>query len=217
MLQISPALKYTVLGSVAVHLIIASTTFDQLWYVHDRGFERAHIAQVTGWIGVTGGVLSTFFGGIGSDWWTQHRRGGRTGFFFWVMLVLTPLNIAYRLVEPGSFLFWLGVFSTYFTLGAFYGPVFSAVQELVLPEIRGTVVALLILANSVVGVGIGVSAAGFAIDHLVGAGVVEPYTAVVLALTLLSTGAIPGFHLAASRFERDRDTLRLAVTEGLSN
>jgi len=116
-LHTCPDLGYTVVGSVAVHLIIASTTFDQLWYVQERGFERAHIAQVTGWIGVTGGVLGTLFGGIGSDWWTQHRDGGRARFFFWVMLVLTPLNVAYRLVEPATFLFWLGVFSSYFMLG----------------------------------------------------------------------------------------------------
>ena len=213
-LKLSPALRWTIIGGVFLHLIIAATAFDQLWYVHERGCERARIAQMVGWIGVVGGVLGNFFGGIGSDWWKQHREGGRTRFFFWVILVLLPVIVVYRLVEPSSILFWIGIFATFFLLGAFYGPAFSTVQDLVPPGIRATVVALYILTNSVLGVGLGISAAGYVIDHLIAAGATQPYSATLLVLTVLSMAAIPSFHAAARRFESDRGRVYRAAADG---
>ena len=83
-------------------------------------------------------------------------------FLFWIMLVLTPLTIAYRFVDPASLLFMVGIFLGYFQLGCFYGPTFSTVQELVPPQIRGTLVAFYILSLNFVGLGIGVT--GYRLD-----------------------------------------------------
>ena len=47
----SPALMMTIGGGVAFHFILGASAFEQLWYVEERGFERAEIARYTGWIG----------------------------------------------------------------------------------------------------------------------------------------------------------------------
>ena len=206
-LRTSPALLMTIGGGVAFHFILGAATFDQLWYVQERGFERAEIAQITGWIGISAGLLGNLFGGIGGDWFLRRTGVGRPMFLFWIMIVLAPLNLAYRLVDPASALFWLGVFIGFFQLGCFYGPTFSTVQELVPPQIRATVVALYILLLNMAGVAIGVSAAGWYVDRLMAAGDPAPYTTALLWFTVISFTAIPLFFLAGKRYERDKARL----------
>ena len=203
----SPALMLTMLGGVAYHFILGVASFDQLWYVQERGFERAEIAQYTGWIGITGGILGNLFGGMGSDWFHKKTGLGRPMFLFWIMIVLAPLNIAYRLVDPASMFFWLGIFVGFFQLGCFYGPTFSTVQELVPGHVRGTIVAFYLLMLNLIGVGLGVTLAGVTIDWMMASGVAEPYTIALLGFTTISLLAIPAFYFAGKRFEKDRSAL----------
>jgi MFS family permease len=206
-LRFSPALTLTIAGGVVMHFVLGAATFDQLWYVQERGFERAEIARLTGWIGMIGGVLGNLFGGVVSDWYLRRTGTGRAIFLFWLGLVLMPFNIAYRLVDGGSPLFWIGVFTGYFGLGAFYGPTFSTVQELVPPQIRATVVAFYILVLNLIGLGVGITVGGWAIDRMIAAGVPEPYSKTLLVFTLISQLAWPLFLLAGRRFRRDRERL----------
>ncbi len=206
-LKRSPALTMTIGGGVAFHFILGAATFDQLWYVQERGFDRTEIAEMTAWIGIFGGILGNLFGGAGGDVFLRKTGLGRPLFLFWIMVILAPINVAYRIVEPDSIWFWLGVFFGYFQLGCFYGPTFSTVQELVPPRIRGTVVAFYILSLNFVGLGIGITAGGIAIDMLKADGVADPYTWTLLSFTLLSLLAIPLFYFAGRRFDRDREAL----------
>ena len=208
----SPALVMTILGGVAFHFVLGAATFDQLWYVQERGFDRAEIAQLTGWIGIIAGISGNLFGGIGGDWLLRKTGMGRPMFLFFVMVLLAPINIYYRLVEPESLWFWAGVFAGFFQLGCFYGPTFSTIQELVPQQIRATVVAFYILLLNLVGVAIGVTAAGIYIDHLAAAGESEPYTMALLWFTVISMAAIPLFFGAGRRFERDK--VKLAAVFG---
>jgi MFS family permease len=206
-LRTSPALLMTMGGGVAFHFILGASTFDQLWFVEERGFDRAEIAQITGWIGIAGGIAGNLFGGIGGDWFLKRTGVGRPMYLFWIMLVLAPINVAYRLVDPGTLWFWTGVFIGFFQLGCFYGPTFSTVQELVPPQIRATVVALYLLLLNMAGVAIGVSTAGVYIDWLIAEGNTQPYTTTLLWFTVISFTAIPLFFLAGRRYEQDRERL----------
>jgi MFS family permease len=206
-LRASPALTLTIAGGVAMHFVLGAAAFDQLWYVKERGFERAEIAQMTGWIGMIAGVLGNLFGGMAGDWWLRRTGTGRAMFLFWLGLALAPLNIAYRMVPPDSAFFWVGIFSGYFGLGAFYGPTFATVQELVPPQIRATVVAFYILMLNLIGLGIGITAGGWLIDNLIARGVSEPYSLTLLAFTVLSLSSTPLFFLAGRRFRHDRERL----------
>lgn len=203
-LRKSPALCYTMAGGVAIHFVLGAAAFDQLWFVQERGFERAHIAQMSGWIGSAGGVLGILAGGYGSDWWQENMKTGRTMFLFWMLIVLMPLGLAYRLVDPDSILFWAGIFFGFFQLGIFYGPTFSTIQELAPPQIRSTAVAFYLLALNFIGLGIGITASGFIIDWMMNEGISEPYTKALVGFSLLSATAIPLFYLAGKHFHRDR-------------
>ncbi|MEZ5559540.1 MAG: MFS transporter [Pseudomonadales bacterium] len=202
-----PALALTVAGGVALHFILGAAAFDQLWYVQERGFDRAEIARLTGWIGMIAGLLGNLFGGAGGDRFLRRTGMGRPMFLFWIMLALAPFNLAYRIVAPDSVWFWIGVFVGFFQLGSFYGPTFATVQELAPPQIRATVVAFYILLLNLVGLGFGITAGGVTIDALAAAGVEEPYTWTLLAFTALSLLSIPLFFLAGRHFHADREHL----------
>lgn len=210
-LRASPALCYTIAGGVTLHFMLGAATFDQLWYANERGFDPDEIAQITGLIAIVAGVLGNLFGGWGGDAFLRATGQGRAMFLFWIVLILAPLNIAYRVVPAESSWFWIGIFVGYFQLGCFYGPTFSTVQELVPPQIRATVVAFYILSLNFIGLGIGVTAGGIVVDQLAAAGSSEPYTMTLLGFTILSLLCIPCFFLAGKRFKRDRDRLFAAV------
>ena len=207
-----PALTLTIAGGIATHFILGAATYDQLWYVQERGFERAQIAQWTGWVGLVGGVLGNLFGGLGSDRFLARTGVGRPMFLFWITLVFAPFGIAYRLVDGDSIWFWIGIFVGFFQLGCFYGPTFSTVQELVPPNIRATVVAFYILVLNFIGLGIGITVGGVVIDALMARGVAEPYTWTLLAFTILSLGAAPLYYWAGRRYQSDRRRLLEMVT-----
>ncbi|MDH3640904.1 MAG: MFS transporter [Gammaproteobacteria bacterium] len=211
-LKSCPALGYTIAGGVTLHFILGAAVYDQLWYVQERGFERAEIARMTGWIAMVAGVLGNLFGGAGGDVFMRRTGLGRPMFLFWILLVLAPINVVYRVVDAASLWFWVGIFVSFFQLGCFYGPTFSTVQELVPPQIRATVVAFYILLLNFVGVGIGITAGGIFIDWLIGMNVAQPYTWTLLVFTCISLSAIPLFYIAGRRYTKDREQMFAAMS-----
>ena len=203
----SPALLMTVLGGVAFHFVLGAATFEQLWFVQERGFDRSEIAELSGWLAFAGGIAGNLFGGIGGDWFLRKTGMGRPMFLFWIMLILTPISLYYRVIDPTSLFFLFGIFIGYFQLGCFYGPTFATVQELVPPQIRGTLVAFYILSLNFFGLGLGVTGGGIVVDWMIAEAISEPYTMTLLAFTALSLLAIPLFYFAGRRFERDREAL----------
>ena len=207
----SPALLMTVLGGVAFHFVLGAATFDQLWFVQERGFDRTEIAELSGWLAFAGGIAGNLFGGVVGDMFLRRTGMGRPMFLFWIMLILTPISLYYRVVEPTSMFFLFGIFIGYFQLGCFYGPTFATVQELVPPQIRGTVVAFYILSLNFFGLGLGVTGGGIFVDWMIAENIAEPYTVTLLVFTALSLIAIPLFYFAGRRFERDREALYSAM------
>lgn len=193
----SPALQLTIIAGVAVHFVLGAAAFDQLWLVRERGFERAEIAIISGLISVFAGVAGNLFGGVACDRFVAATGQSRPMFMVWVLLALLPVNLAYRLVDPGTFVFWACMVVAYFQLGVFYGPTFSAVQELCPPEVRATVVAFYIMSLNVVGLGFGITGSGIMVDALIARGTPQPYSWTLFAFTALSALAIPCYFAAA--------------------
>ena len=212
-LRRSPALVLTMWGGIAMHFLFGAAAFDMLWMVEERGFDRAYIARVVGWISIPAGIAGNALGGFGSDWWQARTGQGRPLFLFWVTLLVTPVLIAYRLVEPTSVWFWTGIACLFLSLGTLYGPTMATVQELVPPHIRGTVIAFYILVVNVGGVGVGMLLGGVLIDELILREVHEPYTKGLLFMTLLGTLSLPCLYVAGRRFASDRAALERSMRE----
>jgi MFS family permease len=202
-LKSSPALACVIAGGVVFHFILGAAAFDQLWFVQERGFERAEIAVKAGWLAAAGGILGNLAGGLLGDWWQAKFKTGRPMFLFWAGLLLTPFALAYRVVPGDHLLFELGIFLGFFQLGLFYGPTFATVQELAPAQIRATVVAFYILVLNFIGLGIGITGGGIMIDALANSGTENPYTVTLLIFTLISMLALPLNFMAGKLYHRD--------------
>ena len=103
----------------------------------------------------------------------------------------------------------------FFQLGCLYGPVFGTVQELVPPQIRGTVTAVVLLMINVIGIGLGVTSSGFFVDWLIASKIDSPYTTSMAFFTCISFLTIPLFFFAGRRFDQDRQALKASMNEGI--
>ena len=206
-LSTSPALVCTMAGGVAFHFILGAAAFDQVWLVEERGFDKNEILKISGWIAMFGGAFGNLLGGIGSDWFLRRTGMGRPMFLALLLAVFTPFAFAYRMLDPDSVWFWVGMTLGSVQLGMFYGPTFSSVQELVPPTIRATVVGFYIMVLNVVGLGIGNTGAGILVDRVKAAGGSDGYTQALVAFTAASLLALPLFWYAGRRFVRDREAL----------
>jgi hypothetical protein len=203
-LRQSPALCMIIAGGVALHIAVGAAAFDQLWFVQERGYERAEIAKLTGFMTVVAGVAGSLFGGFAGDWWYRTRKSGRAMLLFWMFLALAPLTIAFRIVPADSVWFVPGIGAGIFLLCAFYGPSVSTIQELSPPASRATVVAFNILCLNAVGLGVGITGTGALIDVFRSAGSTQPYSHAALTMSLVSMLALPAFFLAGHWFHRDK-------------
>lgn len=203
-LKQSPALCMMIFGGVALHIAVGAAAFDQIWFVEERGFERAEIAKITGYITVFAGIAGTLFGGFAGDWWYKYRKSGRAMLLFWMFLIVGPFSVIFRIVPADSVLFVPGIGVGIFILCAFYGPSISTIQELSPPSARATVIAFNILCLNAVGLGIGITGTGWLIDMFRQAGNAEPYTSAALTMSVVSLLALPAFFLAGHWFHRDK-------------
>ena len=196
----SKVLSLTLAGSMVFGLLMGATTFEQLWFVEERGFDRNEIAGITAWMAISGGLVGNFFGG---DLFMRKTGSGRPLFFALVMLLLAPLLLVYRLIDPSSIWFSIGIFTTFFQMACFYAPAFATVQEIVPANQRGLTFGFVVLMIQIAGVAIGVTTGGILIDWLTAEGYTNPYTIVLTAYTCISFTAIPIFAAAGVSFARE--------------
>jgi MFS transporter, Spinster family, sphingosine-1-phosphate transporter len=201
-LKSSPALCAVIGANVALHFAVGAATFDQLWFVQERGFKADQIAQITGGLVAVGGIGGIFAGGFIGDWWVKNMKSGRPMLLFWMFLFLSPLGLLYRVVSPDSPFFFIGVFAGMFQLAATYGPVLATVQDLSPPTARATVTAFHILCANAIGLGIGITVTGILIDAYRAAGMAEPYSKGLLTMGLISCVALPAFYFAGKWTKR---------------
>ena len=195
----SPVLIYMITAGVIVHITLGGFNFDQLWLVQERGYDRAEIAYIAGFLVLIGGVAGNLVGGIAGDMFVYKFSLPRSLFLFWIGLISAPFAIVSRLVEGGSPWILVGIIIGAFQVGCFWGPVFATVQEQAPARIRATLIAFYILTLNLVGLALGATAAGISIDYLRAIGNTQPYTWTLLGLSLFSVLSLPFFLLAGKK------------------
>ncbi len=204
-----PALVFTMLGAVFFHIPLGSGQFAILWLVRERGFTEAEITGIYGLLFIVIGTLGSILGGLLSDWYNAHYKGGRARFLAFMLLAIAPLIVAYRWSAPDSPLFWLGMGSGFLMLVVFYGPTFSTVQDLSPPKLRGVMTAFLLLSCNLLGLGFGAVLTGILSDSLSANGVTNPLTWSLITADVLSMLAMPCFFMASIYIERMKGETKL--------
>ena len=206
-LSTSKSLVLTIIAGTLYHIVLGAAQFEVIWAVADKGFNPNTFGQINGWIFVVFGVLGSLFGGIASDWTLKTYNLPRTWFLLILTLLLLPLAFT-RYLETDNILFWVGICSSAFSLGCFYGPIFAVIQELVPSSIKGTVVAFNLLCLNLLGIAIGSIVFGIMADYAVAQGYEDPYTNLLVGFSLmfLILGP-PLYYFAGKYYESDKKKL----------
>jgi MFS transporter, Spinster family, sphingosine-1-phosphate transporter len=192
-----PALLLVMVGGATLTYASAAATHGVTWLVQERGFSFASAALQSGVMAVVSGFLGNIAGGWVSDWSARRWPGGRPYSLVILTACFAPFSVAFYALPPGSALFYACWFVTAASTVAYFGPLFSAVQELSPPRVRGSLVAFALLVVNLLGVGPGSLVTGYIGDRVgLSAGLV-----VAVGVTLV--GIVP-FVMAA----RARDAAR---------
>jgi MFS family permease len=197
LLRYNVALRSTIAGFVLVHFAFAGLAFAQLWLVRERGFDAAGIAQKIGGLQILFGTLGAVVGGVAGDRLARSLRGGRAAVLALLVLLCAPLMLAYRLAEPGSPLFYVGMCAGFFLPLAAYGPASALMQALVPESMRSTVTGTAMMLINLFAIAAGNLAVGAISDRLAALGSQAPLSAVLIATDLLVFASLLLFALAA--------------------
>ena len=204
----SKSLVFTILAGTLYHVVLGAAQFEVIWAVADKGFNPNTFGQINGWIFVVFGVLGSLFGGIASDWALKNYGLPRTWFLLILTIILMPLAFT-RYLDTDNILFWVGICSSAFSLGCFYGPIFAVIQELVPSSIKGTVVAFNLLCLNMLGIASGSILFGIIADYAVAQGYENPYTNLLVGFSTLFLLLGPLlYYLAGRYYESDRKKLQ---------
>jgi MFS family permease len=200
----SPPLMLTMAGAVFLHIPIGGGQFALLWLVRERGFDSAEIATLYGSLFLLFGTIGSLFGGMASDWYQSRYAGGRVRFLAIAMFVMTPLLLGYRFSSPDSPIFFVGMCTGFLLMSTFYGPAFSTVQDLTPTHMRGRMVALLLVACNLIGLGLGAVLTGFLSDWLRTSGSEQPLTWALVTTDIISLFTVPSFIWASIYIARQQ-------------
>ena len=99
-IRANPALAWTMIGAILLHIPIGAGNFVMVWMERERGFAPGEMATLYWLIYIVCGTAGTFLGGILSDWYQARWPGGRIRFLAIMMVVIAPLTIGYRFADP---------------------------------------------------------------------------------------------------------------------
>lgn len=150
-----PALLLALIGGSLLCYGSGAALLGVTWLVEERGFAYSDAAFRAGVVAVVAGFLGNVAGGAFGDACAKRFRGGR----LWSLVLMTvfftiPAWLFYSM-EPGSPLWYACWLLTSAGTTAWFGPLFSAYQELAPAHVRSTIVAFALLVLNLLGVGPG--------------------------------------------------------------
>jgi MFS family permease len=203
-LKSSPALFWTMIGAVILHIPIGAGQFAIVWLERERGFGPGEISTTYGLIYIVFGTAGTLLGGMLSDWYQARFKGGRVRFLAYLMLCMTPVLISFRFVDTSSTLFYVLMAGSMFGISSIYGPIFSTVQDITPARLRGVMTGLLLVGCNLLGVGIGAMMTGGLSDIFFVNEIFEPLTKAIVTADIISWGAAASFIIASIHLERQK-------------
>jgi len=182
-LMARPALPLALIGGSLLCYGSGAALLGVTWLVEERGFAFADAAFRAGIVAVVAGFLGNVAGGAFGDFCERRFRAGR----LWSLVIMTvALAIpawAFYTARPGTPLFYACWLLTSAGTTAWFGPLFSAYQELAPAHTRSTMVAFALLVLNLLGVGPGPLITGIIGDRRsLGLGLLASVVITVLAV-----------------------------------
>ncbi|HET8923059.1 MAG TPA: MFS transporter [Candidatus Acidoferrum sp.] len=143
-------------GALLNFSMYAIGTFLPAFLSRVHGLSLAKSGIATGVVYLTGGVSGGTLAGYLGDFIVHHRKDGRMFCAAVMALVAIPFACA-GILQPAGSLFMAMAFLalTYSALTTYYGLVYSAIQDIVAPNQRGTAMAIYFMAMYMCGASLG--------------------------------------------------------------
>lgn len=150
-----PALTLALIGGSLLCYGSGAALLGVTWLVEERGFAYSDATRSAGIVAVVAGFLGNVAGGAFGDFCEKRFRAGR----LWSLVIMTialaiPAWFFYS-TTPGTPLWYACWLLTSAGTTAWFGPLFSAYQELAPSHTRSTMVAFALLTLNLLGVGPG--------------------------------------------------------------
>lgn len=150
-----PALTLALAGGSLLCYGSGAALLGVTWLVEERGFQYSDAAFRAGIVAVVAGFLGNVAGGAFGDFCEKRFKAGR----LWSLVIMTvflsiPAWLFYS-IAPGTVLWYACWLLTSAGTTAWFGPLFSAYQELAPAHTRSTMVAFALLVLNLLGVGPG--------------------------------------------------------------
>ena len=172
--------RLAVLACALIHTIYASSQFMQLWLVAEKGFADSSASGLWGSVYLLSAVPASILGGFAADWFTRRFQTTRALFVALVGAAAWPLLVVFRLSEPESTAFSLGMVASACLLAFPYGAMISLVLDEAPRSIQSTAAAFTMFVTNVLVVGVGPFLIGFFSDLLEARHVAAPLTKALL-------------------------------------
>ena len=155
-----PALLLVMVGSAALAYASAAATHGVTWLVQERGFSFTEAAWLSGAMAVASGFVGNLAGGWFSDWCARRGPGGRAWSLVWMTVFFTPFAAGFFVLTPGTTAFYACWFLEAASTVAYFGPVFSAIQEMAPGHVRAGLLGVALLVLNLAGIGPGALVTG---------------------------------------------------------
>lgn len=174
-------LRNASLAIVLFHAHMATAAFTQLWLVSDKGLPAGRAASLYGTMFILFGIIGSVGTGMLTDLLDRRWGVDRAKALALLMLVLSPLILAYRLAPGWSPMVAVGMAASALYFTAPYGPCFAIIEKELPADLKATATGInMLLINVLMIGGLGV-AIGVASDALTSRGVTLAWTWPLLA------------------------------------
>jgi MFS transporter, Spinster family, sphingosine-1-phosphate transporter len=150
-----PALTLALVGGSLLCYGSGAALLGVTWLVEERGFQYADAAFTAGIVAVVAGFLGNVAGGAFGDFCEKRFKAGRLWSLVIMTVVLAIPAFLFYTIAPGTVAWYACWLITSAGTTAWFGPLFSAYQELSPAHTRSTMVAFALLVLNLLGVGPG--------------------------------------------------------------
>ncbi len=149
------ALVYVLIAATLVTVVgYAGVNWNAAFLMRSHGFTLAEAGHYLGWVTIIASTAGTFFGGVLADWLGKRNRAWNS----WVLAIFYTIGLpatllAYSSNDTNLVMALMPV--PVFISGAYLGPTFAMVQNLVGVKMRALASAILLFVINLIGMGLG--------------------------------------------------------------